>query len=82
MKVLKCLLLHILRMTDIKHINLEVYFDEEEFNPVEDHIDSIIKMLVSGYNLLEPEHSRDYPLVAVDILLPQIFSSRSSLLED
>lgn len=70
MKILKCLLLHILRTTELKHINLEVYFDTEEFDPIEDHIDTIIKMLVSGYNLLEPEHQRDFPLVGMDILLP------------
>ena len=39
-------------------------------------------MLAAGYSLLEPEHSRDYPLVAIDILLPQLFSTKSSLITD
>ena len=82
MKVLKCLLLHIIRTTDTKKINLEVYFDQAEFDPIEDHVSSIIKMLITGYNLCEPEHTRDYPLVAINILLPQVFTTRSTLLTD
>ena len=70
MKILKCLLLHIIRTTETKKINLEVYFDQAEFDPVQDHIGSIIQMLITGYNLCEPEHTRDYPLVAINILLP------------
>ena len=82
MKILKCLLLQIIRTTDTKTINLEVYFDQDEFNPIHDHISAILKMLVTGYNLLEPEHTRDYPLVAINIILPQVFSMRSTLLTD
>lgn len=41
-----------------------------------------MKMLTTGYNLTEPEHSRMFPLVRIDILLPQIFNSRSALLTD
>ena len=82
MKVLKCLLLHIIRITELQHIILEVYFDEDEFSPLSKYIDAIVKMLVTGYNLLEPEHSRDHPLVALDILLPQLFATRSALLTD
>ena len=82
MKILKCLLLHIIQTTNTKTINLEVYFDQNEFNPIHDHIGAILKMLVTGYNLLEPEHTRDYPLIAVNIILPQVFSMRSTLLSD
>ena len=82
MKVLKCILLHILRSTEINHIIIEVYFDEEEFTPFEQNIRIITKMLVTGYNLTEPEHSRDFPLVAIEIFMPQVFSTRSALLTD
>ena len=57
MKVLKCILLHILRTTEINHIIIEVYFDEQEFTPFEQNIRIITKMLVTGYNLTEPELS-------------------------
>ena len=39
-------------------------------------------MVVTGYNLLEPEHSREFPLVAIEILLPQVFTNKSVLLTD
>jgi len=39
-------------------------------------------MLVTGYNLTEPEHSRTFPLVQIDIFWPQIFHARSALLTD
>lgn len=39
-------------------------------------------MLTTGYNLTEPEHSRLFPLVQIDILLPQIFNTQSALLTD
>ena len=70
MKVLKCLLLHILRTTKMQHIVIEVYFDMEEFSPLDAHLELILKMLVTGYNLTEPEHSRTFPLVKIDILWP------------
>lgn len=75
MRVLKCLLLHILRTTQLLHIVIEVYFDMEEYSPLDSHIELILKMLVTGYNLTEPEHSRSFPLVKIDILWPQIFNS-------
>ena len=58
MKTLKCLLLHILRTTQLQHVVIEVYFDESEFTPLDDHLELILKMMVTGYNLTEPEHSR------------------------
>ena len=58
MRTLKCLLMHILRTTELKHIILELYFDQTEFSPLTDHMNLILKMLVTGYNLMEPEHSR------------------------
>ena len=82
MRMLKCLLFHILRTTDLRHIIIEVHFDEKEFSPIEQHLETILKMLVTGYNLTEPEHSRDFPLVTIEILLPQIFHSPSILLLD
>ena len=82
MKVLKCLLFYILRTTDLKSIVVEIYFDESEFSPVEDQLELILKVLLTGYNLTEPEHSSQFPLVQIDILLPQIFKSRSALLTD
>ena len=39
-------------------------------------------MCTTGYNLTEPEHSRQFPLVRIDIMLPQIFHTRSALLTD
>ena len=66
----------------MRHIIVEVYFDEEHFSPIEDHLETILKMLITGYNLTEPEHSRDFPLVAIEILIPQIFGSPSILLLD
>ena len=80
--MLKCLLFHILRTTGLQHIVVEMYFDEEQFNPLSDHLELILKVLLTGYNLTEPEHSRQFPLVQIDILLPQIFASRSALLID
>ena len=38
MKVLKCLLLHIVRTTRLEHIVIEVHFDEEQFSPLESHL--------------------------------------------
>ena len=70
MGVLKCLLFHILRTIDVKHIIVEVHFDEDEFNPINKHLETILKILITGYNLTEPEHSRDFPLVAIEILIP------------
>jgi len=39
-------------------------------------------MLTTGYNLTESEHSRMFPLVKIDVLLPQIFNTRSAILTD
>ena len=36
MKVLKCLLFHILRTSELKSIVVEIYFDEEQFSPLAD----------------------------------------------
>ena len=74
--------MHILRSTGLQHIVLEVYFDEAEFFPLQSNLEHIIKMMVTGYNLTEPEHSRDFPLVQIDILLPQIFDANSALITD
>ena len=82
MRVLKCLLFHVLRTTGVQHITVEVHFDQTEFFPLEQHLDTILKMLITGYNLTEPEHSRDFPMVAIEILIPQIFSCPSVLLTD
>ena len=83
MKVFKCLLLHIIREQGHKHIIMEVYFDEDDFSPpYGEHLEIILKALIAGYNLTEPEHSRDFPLVPIEIFLPQIFKSRSALLTD
>jgi len=61
---------------------VEIHFDQTDFVPLEDHFELIIKMCTTGYNLTEPEHSRLFPLVRIDILLPQIFNNRSALLTD
>ena len=70
MRTLKCLILHIIRTTELKHIVIELHFNEEQFSPFDANLSLIIKMLVTGYNLTEPEHSRQFPLVRIDILLP------------
>jgi len=67
---LKCLLFEVIRRTKTNHIVLEVFFDETEFFPLEEQLGLIVKMLVNGYNLLEPEHSRHFPLLKLEILLP------------
>ena len=82
MKILKCLLLHIIRTSNLQDIVVEVYLDESEFFPLEENLEIILKMLVTGYNLTEPEHSSTFPLVQIDIFWPQIFNSRSALLTD
>jgi hypothetical protein len=66
---LKCLLFEVIRRTETQHLVLEVFFDES-FLPLEDKIGLVVKMLVNGYNLLEPEHSRHFPLLKLEILLP------------
>ena len=81
MKLLKCLLMYILRTSQSKHIILEVYFNEE-FNPIENHTELVLKMLVNGYNLLQPEHSKDFPLTSLEILFPQVFKNKSILLTE
>ena len=68
--MLKCLLFHILRTTGLENIVVEVYFDEEQFSPLSANVELILKVLLTGYNLTEPEHSRQFPLVSIDILLP------------
>ena len=82
MKILKCLLLHIIRTSNLQYIVVEVYLDESEFFPLKENLEIILKMLVTGYNLTEPEHSSTFPLVQIDIFWPQIFNSRSALLTD
>ena len=57
MKVLKCLLLHILRTSGLQNIVVEIYFDEEEFSPLAEQLELVLKVILSGYNLTEPEHS-------------------------
>lgn len=57
MRILKCLLLHILRTSGLEHIVVEVYFDATEFSPLADHLELILKMVLTGYNLTQPEHS-------------------------
>ena len=79
---LKCLLFEIIHRTQTQHLVLEVFFDEAAFFPLEDQIGLIVKMLVNAYNLLEPEHSRHFPLFKLEILLPQLFSVPSVLLTD
>ena len=66
---LKCLLFEIKHLTDTDHIVLEVFFNEQEFFPLEEQLGLIVKMLVNGYNLLEPEHSRHFPLMKLEILM-------------
>lgn len=39
------------------------------------------KIFINGYNILEPEHSKKYPLQEVDILAPQIFGQESALFD-
>ena len=70
MRVLKCLLLHILRTTQLEYIVVEVYFDENDFSPLDAHLALILKVVLTGYNLTEPEHSRDFPMVVIDVFLP------------
>ena len=82
MKLLKCLLMYVIRATKTKHLYLEMHFDKDEFPLLEENIDAIFQMVVTGYNLLEPEHSREFPLVAIEILLPQVFTNKSVLLTD
>lgn len=38
-------------------------------------------MALNGYNLLEPEHSKNFPLIQVEILFPSIFNSKSIVLQ-
>lgn len=69
--------------TLVKDIIIEVYFEEVDFGTnLTEHCKSIVQLIVNGYNLLEPEHSISFPLVSIDILLPQLFSTRSVILTD
>ena len=69
---MKALLHYILgKDKSISDIIIEVYFEEEDFGyDMSQHTTSIVQLIVNGYNLLEPEHSKTFPLVNVDILLP------------
>ena len=83
-KILKALLHYILgKDSSITDIIIEVYFQEEDFGSnLAQHTASIVQLIVNGYNLLEPEHSKTFPLVNIDIFLPQLFHTRSVLLTD
>ena len=83
-KKIKALLHYILSQNkSITDIIIEVYFDDEDFqNNFNQHTSSIVQLIVNGYNLLEPEHSKTFPLVNVEIYLPQLFHTRSVLLTD
>ena len=41
MKMLKCLLMHVIRTTETKHLYLEIFFDKDEFSEMAEHIDAI-----------------------------------------
>jgi len=70
LKVLKFILLHIIKTTTNKSFTLEVYFDEKEFMPMSNHFSLLLKMLINGYNMMEPEHTQLYPDHNYDILFP------------
>jgi hypothetical protein len=55
--LLKCMLLHAHRSTDTEILVIECYFDENDFDPIEDHIETVQMIFFNGYNLLEPERS-------------------------
>lgn len=48
---------------------MEVYF-ENDFANSPSEVADVLAIVVNAYNLLEPEHSREFPLVKLDILLP------------
>jgi len=75
--VLRCLLYYILKMNDneCKHLVIEVHFDKTDFPSASDgsafiETQAIWQLIVNGYNLLEPDHSKTFPLVEIDIFLP------------
>jgi hypothetical protein len=60
---------------------LECFFSDE-FGELSKHLPEVLSFIVNGYNLLEPEHSNEFPLVKLDIFIPQLFGTRSVLLTD
>ena len=82
-KIIKQLLNHILKITNSQHIIMETYFEPTDFGQdITNHLTDIVGLIVNGYNLLEPEHCQNFPLVKLDILLPQLFGSQSVLIVD
>jgi hypothetical protein len=39
-------------------------------------------LMANAYNMLEPEYSKEFPLVKVDFIFPQIFDQISVLMTD
>lgn len=65
----------------MEHLYLELWFTEKMGSP-RDNLQDTLRLLVNGYNLLEPEYSNEFPMVKIDILCPQLFKTRSVLLSD
>ena len=76
------MLLHAHRSTDTETLVIECYFDENDFNPIEDHIDTVQMIFFNGYNLLEPERSKEFPRLKIEFLFPKLFASESILFRD
>ena len=60
---------------------VEVYIDDYDFKP-QDHFEFVVSLIQSLYSLLEPEHSKEYPMVEVEYLFPRIFKSESVIMRD
>lgn len=55
---------------------MEVYFPAD----LDISYEFLQKLLVNGYNLLEPEHSLMFPLIQYDIVFPTVFGCKSSII--
>ena len=81
MILLKNLLSYILTTTNTQNLIIEVYADKTAFDP-EENFNFLVKVLVNAYNLMEPGHNKNHPLVNIEFLFPRVFSAESILLKD
>jgi hypothetical protein len=68
---LKCLLYYLMRKGIVQeNLAVEIHIIGEGVESLKSEYQLILKLLFNIYNLLEPEHSKQFPLVHLDVLIP------------